>query len=99
MKLLIPKLSDLDSYYPTLCGNDHIEYVSQIKHLNSRHQPRRDAAGKSRVTRFGITRPSRVFAPMSALPRKRPSAIPGQTDALCQKPTLHAHFEMQEAAN
>ena len=36
---LIPKLSDLDSYYPTLCADDHIENVSQIRHLNGRHQP------------------------------------------------------------
>jgi hypothetical protein len=34
---LIPKLSDLDSYYPTLCADDHIENVSQIRHLNGRH--------------------------------------------------------------
>jgi hypothetical protein len=36
---LIPKLGDLDSYYPTLCADDHIENVSKIRHLNGRHQP------------------------------------------------------------
>jgi hypothetical protein len=33
------KLGNLDSYYPMLCGNDRIVNVSQIKHLDGRHQP------------------------------------------------------------
>jgi hypothetical protein len=36
---VIPKLGNLDSYYPMLCGNDRIVNVSQIKHLDGRHQP------------------------------------------------------------
>ena len=39
MEQLIPKLENLDSYYPMLCGSDHIVNVSQIKHLDGRHQP------------------------------------------------------------
>jgi hypothetical protein len=38
-RTLIPKLGNLDSYYPMLCGNDRIVNVSQIKHLDGRHQP------------------------------------------------------------
>jgi hypothetical protein len=36
---LIPKLRNLDSYYPTLCGDDRIVNVSQIKHLDGRRKP------------------------------------------------------------
>jgi len=36
---MVPTLGNLDSYYPMLCGNDRIVNVSQIKHLDGRHQP------------------------------------------------------------
>ena len=36
---LIPKLRNLDSCYPTLCANDRIVNVSQIKHMDGRHKP------------------------------------------------------------
>jgi hypothetical protein len=36
---LIPKLRNLDSCYPALCGDDRIVNMSQIKHLDGRHQP------------------------------------------------------------
>ena len=35
---LIPKLRNLDSCYPTLCGDDRIVNMSQIKHLDESHQ-------------------------------------------------------------
>jgi hypothetical protein len=35
----IPKLRNLDSCNPTLCGDDCIVNVSQIKHLDGRHKP------------------------------------------------------------
>ena len=35
----IPKLRNHDSCYPTLCGDDCIENVSQIKHLDGRDKP------------------------------------------------------------
>ena len=35
---VIPKLGNRDSYCPMLCANDCIVNVSQIKHLDGRHQ-------------------------------------------------------------
>jgi hypothetical protein len=36
---VIPKLRNLDSYCPTLCGDGRVVNVSQIKHLDGRHKP------------------------------------------------------------
>ena len=47
--ILIPKLRNLDSCYPTLCGGDHVENVSLVKPSDG-HSNRRSAAGGSRVT-------------------------------------------------
>src|SRR6266852_2881339 len=96
---LIPTRTNTDSSCSVLCRASTSRNVSQIKEVHGRDNLGHAAAGRSRMTLFGIMACKiqsrlwvnldriRLSAPCLLSPRKRPfSGHPGST-ASCQKPT------------